>query len=1182
MPAIRFCDFVAARWPTPEDALAEFFGDAQAAAAEIGVLLTDFPALDGARNYLPALSGRRDKRQFVIASATTDPDGTVWPALTFKSFKHGGAFAFWKPRDAAWQLFRSAGDAAAGLDGAQLTRYAERARQARDLAQQRAVERAAADELGRTAAVDAARAAWDAAAPANDSHPYLKSKGVRSYGLRIASETLRARLWDVERGRWIDDAIVVRGGDLLVPMHLPDGRLVNVQRIDAGGRKLFLRGGQKRGTFFRIEGTGRTWLCEGAATGASVHAATGEAVVVAFDAGNMAHCVGLADIVAADHDTNGAGQRAAEATGLPWALPPQAGDDFNDLHQRESIDAVRAALMNLRLPPLPEAPAFVRPFDLSPVEVPACRADALRALGRITDPTDAAAFAWALAKRLALAIPARGETVESVAATLRDVLPRHVLAGDTVDAFASALRWIAERRRSSALAAVRPSAAALAGHDVQHFPTLPDLGAGDYRGVIVVRAPMGSGKTQRVGIPFSEWARRQDGRFVALAHRQSLIAELATRLGCDHYQRIAGDDAVHVDSLATCLPSIAKADHAQIFRETRWVFVDEISQVVRSLAARVTVADRKTMADVLAALRELVSRAECVIVADAGIDDRTIRFLESCRPGEHFRMIDVDALRAEPLRCDFGFGPDALRHVYGEMLAELADARRLWVACGEKSRAIECARLLESSGRRVMLVHSDNSGNREQAAFLAEPDRMSRLYDAVVASPVISSGVSVEHRGMPWFDRVFVVASGATVVPSDAMQMARRVRYVRRLTAVVTPSSRSEIDYADAILIGLSQAAELEGRATLPSDLDGIVADIEAGDARQRADFAGGLWWLAQEAGYQVHPMVIAGDGEVSAEGLTLLRAEIDREQRDAILGARDLSDFEARRLRERPAISEADRAALLRHRIVRDLGLQEGPCYADLDAWDSGRGPRAWDRFTAATAGLADASMEPGVADLTRRRFARARVGAYADLFAGFRLGPGFRVTAEVAQVLVQRAFARRQLLAVLHIVPAKWAGERFASPAGNAATRAVTDLFARLGLELRRREGTPTPKSGPNTLGCYATFGGGLERNRWYEVTTESWSRTAELAARRNTRRVLDRVACETADDRYWLAVRRDIIGRRLSGDEAARLIVEHCRAQPACTAQRAGLGRTFGARSTAFWLRGVYAPEWLPLAA
>lgn len=1172
----RFSEFVAARWPTPEDALSEFFADAQAAALEVGAQLDEPPNLDGVRRYLPSQAGKRDKRQFAVPSIANDPDGTAWPAITFKSFKHSGASKYWKPRDLAWQIFLRDGREDIGADTALVAEYADRARLAKTAAQARAAERETADALGRVAAADAARIAWEAASPNCDRHAYLRSKGVAAYGLRVATATLRARLWDVERARWVNDALAVRAGDLLVPLRLPDGQLVNVQRIDAAGRKLFLRGGQKRGTAHRIEGNGQTWLCEGFATGASIHAATGAPVVVAFDAGNLIHCASLADGVAADHDASGIGQRAAEATGLPWTMPPAVGEDFNDLAVREGGEAVRMALTDLHQPPMPEAPAYVRPFELPAVDIPAGSADALRALGRLTETAHAAAFAWTFAKRLAVGVPARAESVESISSKLRDALPRAILSGATIDAIAGGIRWIVDRRRSSALAAVHPSAVVLARHSVERRDSLPVLGAADYRGVIVLRAPMGCGKTQKIGLPFADWASRQDGRFVALAHRQSLIAEISSRLSCAHYQRIGGEEAVHVDALAACLPSIVKDDHAQIYREARWLFVDEISQVVRSLAARVTVADRKQMADVFAALRELVARAECVIVADAGIDDRTIEFIESCRPSERFRIIDVDIPPLQARKAEFGFGSEALHHAYGDMLAELAERRRLWVACGEKSRAVECARLLETSGRRVLLVHSDNAGNREQAEFLAAPDRMSRLYDAVVASPVISSGVSIEHRdfGGAWFHRVFVIASGATITPADAMQMARRVRYVPSLSVVVTASNRSEIDSADAILSGLSEAAELERRVPMPTDLDGIVADIEAGDARHRADFAAGLWWLLELAGWTVGPMQI-GEGVVSAESMKLLRADIDREQRDSLLAARDLSDFEVRRMRERPALSEADQAALLRHRIVRDLGLTDPLCDADLDVWDSGRGPRAWDRFTAATVGIAEAASEGGITDLHRLRFGRARVLAYRELFAGFELVPGLRITADVTADLLSRMYSRRQLLAVLGLVPSKWASDRFCTPSGRAATQAVIDLFDRLGLKLKRREGTATPTTAENTLGCEVTCGGKSVRNRWYDLTADSWSSTAELAIRRNARRVMDAIPQESEDDRYWYALRREIMARALSTDEARQLILAKGRNQPESKARRDQMGRTHGARVAIFWLCQVYAP-------
>ena len=57
--------------------------------------------------------------------------------------------------------------------------------------------------------------------------------------------------------------------------------------IDSNGEKRFLAGGKKAGACFQIKGNGCHYMCEGFATGATIHEATGGTVMVAFDAGNM-------------------------------------------------------------------------------------------------------------------------------------------------------------------------------------------------------------------------------------------------------------------------------------------------------------------------------------------------------------------------------------------------------------------------------------------------------------------------------------------------------------------------------------------------------------------------------------------------------------------------------------------------------------------------------------------------------------------------------------------------------------------------------------------------------------------------------------------------------------------------------------------------------------------------------
>lgn len=126
--------------------------------------------------------------------------------------------------------------------------------------------RRAAEELARhKSAAIVASGRWDAAAAASACHPYLRAKGVEPHGIRQ------------ERGL------------LLVPLRDGDGMLWNVQSIAANGDKRFLPGARKRGLWHMLGGPVDDVLCiaEGYATAATIQAAVGGPVAVAFDAGNL-------------------------------------------------------------------------------------------------------------------------------------------------------------------------------------------------------------------------------------------------------------------------------------------------------------------------------------------------------------------------------------------------------------------------------------------------------------------------------------------------------------------------------------------------------------------------------------------------------------------------------------------------------------------------------------------------------------------------------------------------------------------------------------------------------------------------------------------------------------------------------------------------------------------------------
>jgi putative DNA primase/helicase len=74
---------------------------------------------------------------------------------------------------------------------------------------------------------------------------------------------------------------------LLVPVHVKD-KLTSLQFIEEDGTKRFLSGGEIKGGCC-ILGSPAEVICiaGGYATGCTIHEATGHAVVVAFNAGNL-------------------------------------------------------------------------------------------------------------------------------------------------------------------------------------------------------------------------------------------------------------------------------------------------------------------------------------------------------------------------------------------------------------------------------------------------------------------------------------------------------------------------------------------------------------------------------------------------------------------------------------------------------------------------------------------------------------------------------------------------------------------------------------------------------------------------------------------------------------------------------------------------------------------------------
>lgn len=187
---------------------------------------------------------------------------------------------------------------------------------------------------------------WNNASHGTEDHPYLKKKGVKSYGLRVDEKN-----------------------NLLIPVIDFDKNMHSLQQIpiDLNQRKHFLSDGIISGHFFLIPGRDEViYIAEGYATAASIHEATQSTIYMAFFAGNLIKVAQKVReknpevklVIAADNDTLTDGnpgltqaKEAARITRSYIACPKFEVEtdggkfsDFNDMHALYGLIAVRSCL----------------------------------------------------------------------------------------------------------------------------------------------------------------------------------------------------------------------------------------------------------------------------------------------------------------------------------------------------------------------------------------------------------------------------------------------------------------------------------------------------------------------------------------------------------------------------------------------------------------------------------------------------------------------------------------------------------------------------------------------------------------------------------------------------------------------------------------------------------------------
>ncbi|MCP4566076.1 MAG: AAA family ATPase [FCB group bacterium] len=273
-------------------------------------------------------------------------DGAGWYVFFYDPSISGGAFGDWRSGKTVNWCSKSTGS----MTDAEAAQHQKTVAEAQRVRDEQTKRNYAAGKIK-------AQKIWDQAMPCN-GHEYLKKKGVPALGLKQSR------------------------GTILIPVLDINGDLHNIQFIKPDGEKKFLWRARVSDLMFPIPGNDQIYICEGYATGATIHKATGGTVICGFNGGNLPKAARAyrfrnptAPItICADNDKFTAGNPGIKAgketareisaklvipdlTGLPGGDDPDLKlSDFNDLATISDIETVKKQISGSggtsKLPPL--------------------------------------------------------------------------------------------------------------------------------------------------------------------------------------------------------------------------------------------------------------------------------------------------------------------------------------------------------------------------------------------------------------------------------------------------------------------------------------------------------------------------------------------------------------------------------------------------------------------------------------------------------------------------------------------------------------------------------------------------------------------------------------------------------------------------------------------------------------
>ncbi len=466
------------------------------------------------------------------------------------------------------------------------------------------------------------------------------------------------------------------------------------------------------------------------------------------------------------------------------------------------------------------------------------------------------------------------------------------------------------------------------------------------------------------------------------------------------------------------------------------MFIDEISQVIETFNSD-KLFKRTDIEHVYQLLKIIIKNAECVIVADANINQQTLDFIESCRVGEKLNIVEVDPKNENKTAHLYNSFAELQSFMLQRVMVE---NQNVWITCDSKSHVQTLQAILNDLDVKNIAIVGNENVKKETAEFLKNPEAESLNYQVVISTSAIASGVSIEHDH---FDFVAGFFTGSSVQPTDAYQMLGRVRQCKEFHIYADQSRRYVMDVLDA-LQGKQQASALEGSKAKITEFSLFKTELEKVRETRRSNFANNLIWILESKKFAVK-RVQQFDTSGHAEIFKYTKAKIKADHQERIKNAYKIDADTAQRLQRKDFLSDPEAYALQAHEMRMKLGLQHdaelNDQHFDIDLGQLIRFNAFMGRFK---------TSQDKAKDLAVRRYREAMGKVYRLAFDGVNMQPNAVFTETGAKALIQQITKYRLLLAAIGAIPT-----RFGVPSWKASeysSRDLNEILKHIGISYRR----------------------------------------------------------------------------------------------------------------------------------